>query len=59
MKSHKSQRKTREAHTMMTKHGMGDYYGSGIKNPMGKVRDGMGINPLTPKMLKKPPRSLG
>jgi len=46
------------AHTPNTKFGMGDFYGSGKRNPMGKVRDGMGVNELAPKKLKKPPKSL-
>lgn len=37
--------------------GMGDYYGSGVRNPMAKSRD-VGLNPVTPAKLKKPPKSL-
>lgn len=47
------------AHTPKTKKGMGDYYGTGVKNPVGKVRDmTAGINPLDKKRLKSPPKSL-
>lgn len=39
--------------------GMGDYYGTGIRNKIGKMRDdSMGMIAMTPKKLKKPPRSL-
>lgn len=47
------------AHTPKTQMGMGDHYGSGIRNPVGKMReDSMGMNNLSPKKLKKAPRSL-
>jgi hypothetical protein len=37
----------------------GDYYGTGVKNPMGRVRDGtVGTNPVSPAALSKPPKSL-
>jgi hypothetical protein len=37
----------------------GDYYGTGVKNPMGKLRStSLGPNPTSPKQLKKPPKSL-
>jgi hypothetical protein len=46
-------------HVSHTSMGMGDNYGSGIKNPLGKMRDdSMGMTAVTPKKLKKPPRSL-
>lgn len=48
----------KNAHTPNTKHGMGDFYGSGVRNPMGKVKDGMGMVTMSQKKLKKPPRSL-
>ena len=51
-------KKNRFAHTANTPYGMGDNYGTGIKAKLGKVRDGMGMKPLTPKKLKTPPRSL-
>jgi hypothetical protein len=38
--------------------GMGDYYGTGIKAKLGRMRDGMGMQEITPKKLKTPPRSL-
>lgn len=53
-KSHK------EPHVMDTKHGMGDYYGTGFKNPVGKMRDSSypGIRPVNKKQLKTPPKSV-
>ena len=49
---------SREAHVSPTKKGMGDYYGTGIKNNVGRSRDVMGLNPISPKKLKTPPKSL-
>ena len=40
------------------KMGMGDHYGSGIKNPVGTIRDVMGITNVKPKSLGKAPKSL-
>lgn len=52
-------KKFKEAHSSNKKFGMGDYYGSGIKNPQGRMReDSMGMIAVTPKKLKKPPKSL-
>lgn len=45
------------AHTSNSKIGMGDCYGSGIRNPVGRIRDGMGM-PLSRKKVKTPPKSL-
>lgn len=47
------------AHTPKTQKGSGDNYGSGIRNPVGKMReDSMGMNNLSKSKLNKPPRSL-
>lgn len=49
----------KNAHTSDSKIGMGDYYGRGIKNKMGRVReDTMGMNSISPTKMKKPPKSL-
>lgn len=50
----------KEAHAMSNKIGMGDYYGTGIKQKMGKMRESYTPmdNPVSLKKLKKPPRSL-
>lgn len=48
-----------ETHTAPTKFGMGDYYGTGIRQKLGRMReDSMGMIAMTPKKLKKPPRSI-
>jgi len=47
------------AHTSKSKIGMGDNYGSGVRNPVGRMRESsMGDNYLSPKKLGKPPKSL-
>ncbi len=46
-------------HVSHTSMGMGDYYGTGIKAKVGKMReDSVGMTAVTPKKLLKPPRSL-
>ena len=50
----------KQAHTSNAKTGMGDFYGSGVKNPIGKIRDvsTLGRTPLSKVKLKKPPKSM-
>jgi hypothetical protein len=38
----------------------GDYYGTAVKNPMGRIRDAStpGFNPLSKNKLGKPPKSI-
>lgn len=37
----------------------GDYYGTGVKNPMGKMRDSsVGFRPVSKKQLETPPKSV-
>lgn len=52
--------KTYEAHTEPTKYGMGDYSGTGIRNPFGRIRDSStpGFIPVSEKKLKVPPKSV-
>ncbi len=50
--------KTKFAHTAKSPKGMGDFYGTGIKHKMGRMREGMGMQEITPKKLKTPPKSL-
>ena len=51
--------KNKFAHTANTMHGMGDNYGSAVKNPVARIIDmSGGINPLPKSKLKKPPRNL-
>lgn len=46
-------------HVSHTSMGMGDYYGTGIKAKLGRVReDTMGMMAVNPKQLKTPPKSL-
>ena len=56
----KGNTKSVEAHCANKKFGMGDYYGTGIKNPVCKIRDwsSPGSTPVKPIALKKPPRSI-
>ena len=47
------------AHTSNSKLGMGDFYGSGIKNPIGRVREDMMMGKsMNSKDLGKAPKSL-
>ncbi len=54
----KSRKPLKNAHTANTKYGMGDYYGTGIRAKLGKVRNVLGTTNLSPKKVKTPPRSL-
>jgi len=46
-------------HVSNTSMGMGDYYGTGIRAKIGKMRDdSMGMIAVTPKKLKTPPKSV-
>ncbi len=46
------------AHTPKTQRGMGDYYGSGVRNPVGKVIDVFQSGTVKSKKIGKPPKSL-
>lgn len=48
----------KNSHTSNSKIGMGDFYGTGIKQKMGRARDVMGMSPPTAAKLKKPPKKL-
>lgn len=54
----KKYKKFKTAHTSSSQIGMGDYYGTGIRNPMGRVRDTMEGNYVAPRKLKKAPKAL-
>jgi hypothetical protein len=54
----KKAKKSKEWHAPNTKFGMGDNYGTGIKNPMGRMREGIGMYPVSKKELGTPPKSL-
>lgn len=48
-----------QAHTAKTKFGMGSNYGTGVKQPIGKVRAGtVGMKPVSKKQLSSPPKTL-
>jgi len=52
-------KKNRFAHEANTPYGMGDHYGTGIRAKLGRMRDdSMGMNAVTPKKLKTPPKNL-
>jgi hypothetical protein len=50
--------KHKEWHASSDKIGMGDFYGTGVKNPIGRVRSSYISTPVSPSKLKKPPKSL-
>jgi hypothetical protein len=59
MKTPKSIKRTPEAHVSNTKMPMGDYYGTGIKQKVGRIReDYMGTTPISNKKMGKPPKAL-
>lgn len=55
----KSKGKVKQWHTSSDKVGMGDYYGTGIKNPVGRLRDSyLDIKPKSKKKFGSPPKSM-
>lgn len=50
--------KLKTAHTPNSQIGMGDYYGTGIRQKTGRVRDGLGMKPLSKKQVSNPPKAL-
>jgi len=57
--SPKSKTKNAEAHTEPTKYGMGSYYGTSMKAPVGRLRDDtVGYRPVSKKSLGTPPKSV-
>lgn len=50
---------TKRIHTAAGQKGSGDFYGTGIRNPVGKMRsDSVGRVRATKKQLNTPPKSL-
>ncbi len=45
-------------HTPKSQKGLGDYYGTGVRAKIGRMRSGIGMVDLNPKKLNTPPRSL-
>lgn len=54
----KQTKRLKTAHTSNSKIGMGSFTGLGVKNPIGKMREGMGMRETPKKKLKSPPKSL-
>ncbi len=55
----KTSKASTTAHTAKTSKGMGDYYGTGIKQKIGKMRSPtVGMTPVSAKKVKTPPRTL-
>lgn len=55
----KNNKPSKEWHSANQKFGMGDFYGTAIKQKVGRVReDYMGTTPIKPKGIKTPPKSL-
>lgn len=55
----KSKKTYKFSHTPASSKGLGDYYGTGIRAKLGRMRgDSMGMVTLTSKKLKKPPTSV-
>ncbi len=47
-----------ENHVSKTKKSSGEYYGTGIKQKVGRMRDSYIDTPITSKKIGKPPKSL-
>lgn len=47
-----------QVHTAKSPKGMGDYYGTGIRAKIGRMRSGMGMEVVSKKQLKNPPKSI-
>lgn len=58
MKLPKSKKAAPEDHCANAKIGMGDFYGTGVKNPVGRIRDSYTTTPVAPGKVKTPPKSL-
>ncbi len=58
MKQAKPKTSRDQAHTPKSPKGLGDFYGTGIRAKIGRMREGMGMQEVTPKQLKTPPKSL-
>jgi hypothetical protein len=55
----KSQKPYKFAHTTGSQKGLGDFYGTGVVAKIGKMRgESMGMQALSLKEMKKPPKSL-
>ncbi len=54
----KKDKPTKQFHTSSSKYGMGDYYGTGVRNKVGTIIEGFGVEKVSSKKHSKPPKSL-
>ena len=54
----KKTKKYKTAHTSQSQLGMGDNYGTGLRQKLGTMRSGMGMEKLSSKKLGVAPKSL-
>ncbi len=54
----KKSKPLKQYHTSDSKKGMGDFYGSAVKNLVGKPREIMGMKVMDKKKTKTPPKSM-
>ncbi len=58
MKLPRPKKSLKTAHTSNSQKGMGDNYGQGVRNKVGRPIDIMGMTPVNAKNRNKPPKSL-
>jgi hypothetical protein len=58
MKAAKKSKPKKEAHASSSQIGMGDFYGSGVKQSLGRIREDFFNNPVNRKAVKKAPKTL-
>ena len=54
----KKVKSNQSAHTSNSKMGMGDYYGTGVKQKVGRIVSNFDSAPVSNKKMGKPPKSL-
>lgn len=54
----KAPKPLKNSHTPNTKKGQGDYYGTGVKNPIMRPKEIMGVKIDGPKKVKTAPKSM-
>ena len=58
MKKVKTTKPVKQSHSSSAKTGTGDFYGSGVRQKVGKMIDGYGMMEVPKSKMKKPPKSL-
>lgn len=59
MAERQGKKASRMVKTPRSSKGLGDFYGTGVRAPLGRsITDSMIVAPVQPKKLKKPPRSV-